>query len=93
MKRGFFVFLTIIVICLLAGVSSVLAAWHYLESERESTSSILVTGAKSPQGYDAVSDGKDRNGKITFLRNLSKPLECRWFLPGYGNVSYGLKYN
>ena len=93
MKRGFFVFLTIIVICLLAGVSSVLAAWRYVKSEGESTSSILVPGTRSPQSHDAVGDGKDRDVIKTFFRNLSKRLECRWFLPGYGNVSYRLKYN
>ena len=47
MKRGFFVFLTIVVTCLLVGESSALAAWEYAESEAETTTTSTSFVTKS----------------------------------------------
>lgn len=84
MKRGFFVFLTITVICLLAGVSSVLASWPSVENEGEATSSVLLTGTKSIQDCDAVSDGKNLTGRRLSFGAHSKGLEDSSYSPSTG---------
>ena len=47
MKRGIFVFLIVVVICLLPGASSALATWQYVESEGESTTSSTTYQTKT----------------------------------------------
>ncbi|MGB2770292.1 MAG: hypothetical protein WBC88_11255, partial [Candidatus Zixiibacteriota bacterium] len=81
MKRGFFVFLTITVIYLLAGASPILAALRYGESKGESIPCISGDGPNYLQGCDEVSDGKDCSGEGASFRmypdGLSGILFCR----------------